>query len=672
MGSKYDHWRRNYRLHLRHEAAASSTFSRPSPYEWADRLHVVRTSWVEACLREGRRVPEEDYRLPSPSEDEGDDRGNAMHSKTKSTSAGRRGSGILADKKGASEGRDGAVNVTSSSMARRIAVDEGTMSSPSSKSRPSSGGRRTSERQFSLPEEIVRHAPTLVERYDDCYRKEDENDNSYLRRKLMWSLLREAIRKDDVKDSAQKKMNLIKFSVKPSSDNPDRNLHGQSRKYYVVSNITPDYRLNNQLIELSNLGIDLIPVSSVWIAACTRNDCKYDPEEYPLLFQPQTWPIRLINSFADPTKSLSENEGRNSIKPKRSLLISVTGFVDSSRYGIISMLHEIGAGYTDNLSRKNTHLICKDGSGQKYVKALEWGLRVVSIDWLYHIVRHGCEDESEERFSFVFGAREEPVDEITQTQLSLKRNTINTTFSTNKDERKGTSSSLNDNDDYDKEEVEEMANQSAEKRGKTQRLQPFEINGHITVKGGGWADDATKEKYSSRIRRYLAQVSSPPPPNDLDYCPGQYPSRDEGAYLCGASSNKRLLIAHHRTLDEPVSELITNINESRARHLSGNGNISVPNAHREQITPSSLLLPPPFQEQTGIQDGDEILAMSHLETETQFTTGTILANADIGDMFLNNKIGHGDFSSEEVPPSQANDAESNGESQVIWFAAARG
>ncbi len=168
-GSKFDHWRRNYRLHRLHEAAAASTSSsRPSPYEWADRLHVVRTSWVEACSREGRRVPEDDYRLPSPSEDEDDEMvrrdDDAEHSRA--TSTGGRGSGTLADKKGASEGRVNAVVVASSissSMAQKVAANEATMSSPSSKSRPSSDGRRP---RFSLPEEILRLAPTLVERCD--------------------------------------------------------------------------------------------------------------------------------------------------------------------------------------------------------------------------------------------------------------------------------------------------------------------------------------------------------------------------------------------------------------------------------------------------------------------------------------------------------------------------
>ena len=47
VGSKYDF----YSLHLN------------SNYEWADKLHVVTTSWVECCEQEGKRLAEEGYKL---------------------------------------------------------------------------------------------------------------------------------------------------------------------------------------------------------------------------------------------------------------------------------------------------------------------------------------------------------------------------------------------------------------------------------------------------------------------------------------------------------------------------------------------------------------------------------------------------------------------------------
>ena len=56
----------------------------------------------------------------------------------------------------------------------------------------------------------------------------------------------------------------------------------------------------------------------------------------------------------------------------------------------------------DHLSRKNTHLICKDVGGQKYTKAVEWGMYVVSVEWLSHIIsRYGYKEGLEHKFSFI-------------------------------------------------------------------------------------------------------------------------------------------------------------------------------------------------------------------------------------------------------------------------------
>lgn len=468
--------------------------------------------------------------------------------------------------------------------------------------------------------------------YEDMESIIIDNDGLLLSR----SLLREAVTKVAVKKKMKKMEHPIKIAVTPSSENPHYNPHGQSRTYYAISNILTDYSKNNLLEELSNLGFDVVPVTSVWIAACVRNGCKYNPEEYPLLFQPQTWPIHRLHSWssrpADPIMSLlgkGERKERGARKLNLTFLMSVTGFADSSRYGIIAMLNEIGAGFTENLSRKNTHLICKEGSGQKYAKALEWGLHVVSVEWLYHVARYGYEEGSEGGFSFVASVRKEPFEEITQKQQRLKDCTLDENSSANnhnpvnKDEVKATSS-LNDDGEGGKEDREDRAGQLA-------------INENITMDGG------------------------------------------QGYVPCSTSSKKRLHFAL-RTLEEPIAkrrinsniEMKTNITGCLPRqHHRGKGYISLMSTSQAQGTSpsSSLILPPPFPQQSEIREEDEMSAMSPPEIETQFTIGTILANGDIS---LNNKNAYGDYSSEEVPPSQAKDAEDNGESQVVWFAAARG
>ena len=54
----------------------------------------------------------------------------------------------------------------------------------------------------------------------------------------------------------------------------------------------------------------------------------------------------------------------------KKFLLAVTGFHDdANRYRIKSMANEIGADWSDNLSRKNTHLICEKAEGHKYTKA---------------------------------------------------------------------------------------------------------------------------------------------------------------------------------------------------------------------------------------------------------------------------------------------------------------
>jgi hypothetical protein len=89
--------------------------------------------------------------------------------------------------------------------------------------------------------------------------------------------------------------------------------------------------------------------------------------------------------------------------------VSVTGFVGSERTGIIHVLRVLGALYTENMRSSNTHLICKETKGPKYDKAVKWGLHVVSVNWLYHIMEYGLggkdgdnETGCEDRFSLAF------------------------------------------------------------------------------------------------------------------------------------------------------------------------------------------------------------------------------------------------------------------------------
>jgi len=87
--------------------------------------------------------------------------------------------------------------------------------------------------------------------------------------------------------------------------------------------------------------------------------------------------------------------------------VSVSGFQNSERIGMKHMLLAIGAEFTENMRNTNTHLICKEAKGSKYHKAIEWGLHVVTAQWMYHIAQHGYHEANgcEKQFSISFSPR---------------------------------------------------------------------------------------------------------------------------------------------------------------------------------------------------------------------------------------------------------------------------
>ena len=419
---------------------------------------------------------------------------------------------------------------------------------------------------------------------------------------------------------------------------------------YVISNIhTKDYEQTEEIsggVVDSGGSIELIHVSSVWVAACVEHGCKYDPTGYPMLFQPQTWPIHLLprTTTTTTTPSSEKKKGRKKTattasvvtKSNPTFLMSVTGFTDSSRYGIISMLNMIGAGYTDHLSRKNTHLICKDVGGQKYTKAVEWGMHVVSVEWLYHIVRYGYEEGLEHKFSFTSSSADaatigsmfddQQITHDNPSSVNKEEDKVKSS-SLDKEEDKVKSSSLDGDDNSAKEEIKDAASEL-----KTNCFVPPEAKrNNITLEDG------------QRDVQFALPVNS------------------DGDTL--VSSNKRLQSAL-RTLEEPMVKRSVTATSNNILSSNSNGNISPPRCRRRR-------------KQSDIED-EEML--SPPEVETQFTIGgPLLANANIADISKraskrkHNTDGTNDtYSYEEVPPSQADDAEDNGESQVVWFAAARG
>mmetsp|Transcript_40549 Transcript_40549/g.60760 ORF Transcript_40549/g.60760 Transcript_40549/m.60760 type:complete len:818 (-) Transcript_40549:2985-5438(-) len=193
--------------------------------------------------------------------------------------------------------------------------------------------------------------------------------------------------------------------------------------------------LLSELIPLSSsskrqtLRIRIVSVTPTWVSSCIKRKWEIPPDEYPFLFQPlhfyvHCFPIGGIVPRQVP-KRMRKKQQKEALAEESSLLsgrtklrVALTGFVGLERIGIVHILQSMGAIYTEDLTYENTHLLCpettttagntstKTNKSAKFEKACQWGLYVVSIDWLYHVMQygyygkekksleeeHGCED----------------------------------------------------------------------------------------------------------------------------------------------------------------------------------------------------------------------------------------------------------------------------------------
>ena len=99
------------------------------------------------------------------------------------------------------------------------------------------------------------------------------------------------------------------------------------------------------------------------------------------------------------------------VSSMQSLRISTSLYDERVKASVHMICHLLGARYTDRLGRtKNTHLIVPVADGAKYKAAMEWGLRVVTIDWLHACVAAG-EKVDEAGFAPQPPASSEPEDD---------------------------------------------------------------------------------------------------------------------------------------------------------------------------------------------------------------------------------------------------------------------
>ena len=149
-----------------------------------------------------------------------------------------------------------------------------------------------------------------------------------------------------------------------------------SRIIYIVTDETVQQAItycNNNcplLVEFANSNKWSL-ANSIWAKAQVDTGEMCDPEDHPLLFQPQEWP-----SVKGPCLD--------------KMIISVSGFNSCIEHqAIILWIEKLGATYAESLSTENTHLIAQNQNSD-YNTALGMGtVHKVSINWLYDVIQHG-------------------------------------------------------------------------------------------------------------------------------------------------------------------------------------------------------------------------------------------------------------------------------------------
>lgn len=76
------------------------------------------------------------------------------------------------------------------------------------------------------------------------------------------------------------------------------------------------------------------------------------------------------------------------------IAISITGFSGLDLPHVEKLISLIGAQYYVNLTRKRSLLLTPDVQikGPKTIRAREWGIPVVNVNWLWEVLSRGDED----------------------------------------------------------------------------------------------------------------------------------------------------------------------------------------------------------------------------------------------------------------------------------------
>ena len=74
--------------------------------------------------------------------------------------------------------------------------------------------------------------------------------------------------------------------------------------------------------------------------------------------------------------------------------VCVSGYSGYERAVIERLSKELGCKFNDKLTRRTKVLVCCDCKSEKFVKAEEWEVECVGIDWLYAAAKEGRRPET--------------------------------------------------------------------------------------------------------------------------------------------------------------------------------------------------------------------------------------------------------------------------------------
>jgi len=179
----------------------------------------------------------------------------------------------------------------------------------------------------------------------------------------------------------------------------ENNIGGTKRKCHIVcwGGSPPRLDINPLVSQLKRHGLcELILVTPIWVQTCVTVRKRIRPERMSSVLIPQSWSMKSVLNVKLPPERVGGKRGDNTAtmtthnRHNRRLEISLTGFQGTEKAVIIHLIRAIGGVYHGNMSSANTHLVFKkNATGLKWKKAIEWGLHVVSIQWMYHILEHG-------------------------------------------------------------------------------------------------------------------------------------------------------------------------------------------------------------------------------------------------------------------------------------------